>query len=183
MEVIDPITLEPIPDGEIGELVFTSLTKEALPIIRYRTGDLSSIQRGKCKCGRTTTKMSRVKGRIDDMLIVRGVNVFPSEIEHHLLKITELAPYYQVHMHKIGVLDELELHVEISELFYKSIEGDMSHANVLKLAGDIQHSMKNNCLLSMAIQLLPPGSIPRSEGKAIRVLDKRVQTRKVETQR
>ena len=182
VEVIDPNTLEPVPDGEIGELVFTSLTKEALPIIRYRTGDLSSIQKGICKCGRTTTRMARIKGRIDDMLIIRGVNLFPSEIEHHLLKIAELAPYYQVHLHKSGVLDELALHVELSEEFYLAIGSDMNHPDILMLAKTIQHSMKNNCLVAMAIQILPPKSIPRSEGKAVRIIDKRAHGIQLETQ-
>ena len=182
VEVIDPNTLEPVPDGEIGELVFTSLTKEALPIIRYRTGDLSSIQKGICKCGRTTTRMARIKGRIDDMLIIRGVNLFPSEIEHHLLKMAELAPYYQVHLHKSGVLDELALHVELSEEFYLSIGSDMNHPDILMLAKAIQHSMKNNCLVAMAIQILPPKSIPRSEGKAVRIIDKRAEGIQLETQ-
>ena len=96
VEVINPDTLEPVSDGEEGELVFTSFTKEAFPVIRYRTGDIASITREKCKCGSTTTRMSRVKGRIDDMLIIRGVNVFPSEIEHYLIQLEELSPHYQV---------------------------------------------------------------------------------------
>ncbi len=173
VEVIDPDTLEPVKDGEFGELVFTSLTKEAFPIIRYRTGDIASITREKCTCGRTTTRMSRVKGRIDDMLIIRGVNVFPSEIEHHLLKVEELAPYYQVHLTRKGVLDELALDVEINEEFYQSIDRDMNHHQVGKLLKFVQHSMKNNCLVTMAVKILPPNTIARSEGKAIRVIDHR----------
>ena len=173
VEVIDPDTLEPVKDGEFGELVFTSLTKEAFPIIRYRTGDIASITREKCTCGRTTTRMSRVKGRIDDMLIIRGVNVFPSEIEHYLLKIEELAPYYQVHLTRKGVLDELALDVEVNEEFYQSIDRDMSHPKVGKLLKLVQHSMKNNCLVTMAVKILPPNIIARSEGKAIRVIDHR----------
>lgn len=173
VEVINPDTLEPVKDGEFGELVFTSLTKQAFPIIRYRTGDISSLKREKCICGRTTTRMSRIKGRIDDMLIIRGVNVFPSEIEHYLLKIEELTPYYQVHLKRNGVLDELELHVEVNEAFYQSIDRDMSHQKVSKLLKFVQHSMKNNCLISMGVKILPPNSIARSEGKAIRVIDHR----------
>src|SRR5690606_8517652 len=121
VEVIDPETLEPVPDGEDGELVFTSLTKEAFPVIRYRTGDIASLKRGTCKCGRTTVKMSRVKGRIDDMLIIRGVNVFPSEIETHLLQVKELGPYYQVLVTREGTLDKVRLNVELSDGFYKKI--------------------------------------------------------------
>ncbi len=182
VEVIDPNTLEPVPDGEVGELVFTSLTKEALPIIRYRTGDLSSIQRGTCLCGRTTARMARIKGRIDDMLIIRGVNVFPSEIEHHLLRIPELAPYYQVHLHKNGVLDELALQVEVSEAFLQGIGGDLHHPHINRLAKEVYQSMKNNCHVAMAVEILPPRSIPRSEGKAIRVIDKRKEVNQLETQ-
>ena len=115
VEVINPKTLEPVADGEEGELVFTSLTKEAFPVIRYRTGDIASITRGMCTCGRTTTRMSRVKGRVDDMLIIRGVNVFPSEIEHYLLTVEELAPHYQIHLYKKGTLDVIELQVEVNE--------------------------------------------------------------------
>ncbi len=182
VEVIDPNTLEPVPDGEVGELVFTSLTKEALPIIRYRTGDLSSIQRGTCLCGRTTARMARIKGRIDDMLIIRGVNVFPSEIEHHLLRIPELAPYYQVHLHKNGVLDELALHVEVSEAFFQEIGGDLHHPHINRLAKDVYQSMKKNFLVEMLVEMSPPSSIPRSEGKAIRVIDKRAEVIQLETQ-
>jgi phenylacetate-CoA ligase len=176
IEVINPDTLERVPDGEEGELVFTSLTKEAFPVIRYRTGDIASITREKCKCGRTTTRMSRVKGRIDDMLIVRGVNVFPSEIEHYLIQIEELAPHYQVQLHREGTLDIVELHVEINDKTYQQINGNMQHAYISTIMKTIQHSMKNHCLVSMKVKILAPRSIPRSEGKAIRVIDKRDKT-------
>jgi len=173
VEVIDPKTLERVPDGTEGELVFTSLKKEGFPVIRYRTGDIASITREKCVCGRTTVRMSRVKGRIDDMLIIRGVNVFPSEIEHYLVQMEELAPHYQVHLHKKGALDEVELHVEIQDDIYKAIEGNMHHDKVLELKRKVQHSMKNNCLVSMDVKVLPPKAIPRSEGKAVRIVDNR----------
>ena len=171
VEVINPDTLEVVPDGEEGELVFTSLTKEAFPVIRYRTGDIASITREKCKCGRTTTKMSRVKGRIDDMLIIRGVNVFPSEIEHYLIQLEELSPHYQVYLHQRGSLDIVELHVEINDEMDKQINGNMEHEYISKIKKTVQHSMKNHCLVSMDVKVLPPKSIPRSEGKAIRVID------------
>ncbi|MFP7176111.1 phenylacetate--CoA ligase PaaK [Priestia filamentosa] len=173
VEVINPDTLEQVPDGEEGELVFTSLTKEAFPVIRYRTGDIASITRETCRCGRTTTRMSRVKGRIDDMLIIRGVNVFPSEIEHYLIQIQELAPHYQVHLACDGTLDIVELHVEINEEIYQRVNGNMAHEHIQSVVKKVQHSMKNNCLVSMKIKALAPKSIPRSEGKAIRILDKR----------
>ena len=111
-EVIDPVTGEPMPEGQVGELVFTSLKKKALPIIRYRTGDLASVTTEPCACGRTTTRMSRVKGRTDDMLIIRGVNVFPSEIERVLLQQTGVSPHYQIHRIQHGGLEALELHIE-----------------------------------------------------------------------
>lgn len=173
VEVIDPETLKPVPDGQDGELVFTSLTKEALPIIRYRTGDIASITREKCSCGRTTTRMSRVKGRTDDMIIIRGVNVFPSEIERELLKIEGLVPHYQIHLVKKGTMDSVELHVELENQLYQEIEHDFSHEKIHQLKKYIQHQMKNSCLVSMDVIINIPKSIPRSEGKAIRIIDKR----------
>jgi len=173
VEVINPDTLEPVPDGEEGELVFTSLTKEAFPVIRYRTGDIASITREKCKCGRTTTRMSRVKGRIDDMLIIRGVNVFPSEIEHYLIQMDEIAPHYQVQLKRNDNLDIVELHVEITESIYQQVNKNMGHESIASIKKAVQHSMKNHCLVSMNVKVLPPKSIPRSDGKAIRVIDRR----------
>lgn len=173
VEVIDPKTLEPLPDGEEGELVFTSLTKEAFPILRYRTGDIASITKERCKCGRTTTRMSRVKGRVDDMLIIRGVNVFPSEIEHYLLTIPELAPYYQIHLFRKGTLDTVELQVEINESFAQEISGDLNDVRVALLKKRIQHVLKNYCLISIDVHVCEPKSLPRSEGKAVRIVDHR----------
>jgi phenylacetate-CoA ligase len=171
IEVINPDTLEPMPEGEAGELVFTSLTKEAFPIIRYRTGDIASIRHGKCSCGRTTVKMSRVKGRVDDMLIIRGVNVFPSEMEHYLLELEELAPHYQLHLKKKGPLDTVELHVEVSQKFFESASGDIGHDYILELTSKVKRVMKNRCLVSMDVSVREPKEIPRSEGKAIRIVD------------
>ncbi|WP_240374741.1 phenylacetate--CoA ligase PaaK [Bacillus piscicola] len=173
-EVINPDTLEAVPDGEDGELVFTSLTKEALPIIRYRTGDIASLTRGKCKCGRTTTKMSRVKGRIDDMLIIRGVNVFPSEIERCILQIEEIMPHYQIHLSKKGVMDQATLHVEVNETFFNTLlEKNLEHPNAVKIARKIESALKTQALVSMEVCLEGPSSIPRSEGKAKRIVDNR----------
>jgi phenylacetate-CoA ligase len=173
VEVINPDTLEQVEDGVVGELVFTSLTKEALPIIRYRTGDLATITREKCKCGRTTTRMSRIIGRTDDMIIVRGVNVFPSEIERALLQVEGLVPHYQIHLVKKGTMDSVELHVEIESGFYDRVGGDLTHADVHKLKKTVQHHMKTTCLVTMDIVVNIPKGIPRSEGKAIRIVDKR----------
>ncbi|MDR4950531.1 phenylacetate--CoA ligase PaaK [Neobacillus cucumis] len=173
VEVLNPKSMEPVEDGQDGELVFTSLTKEALPIIRYRTGDIASITREKCKCGRTHTRMSRLKGRTDDMLIIRGVNVFPSEIEHVLLQIEGLVPNYQIHLIKKGSLDSVELHVEIEKELYLEVGEDLGHADIQKLKRNIQHQMKSSCLVTMNTIINKPGSLPRSDGKAKRVVDKR----------
>ncbi|MFZ3578858.1 phenylacetate--CoA ligase family protein [Virgibacillus sp. DJP39] len=172
-EVINPDTLEPVPDGEYGELVFTSLTKEAFPIIRYRTGDLATVTRKKCKCGRTTMRMSRIKGRIGDMLIIRGVNVFPSEIERALLRVKELAPHYQVFLDKENHMDSVELHVEMSEKTYTEFKLDEEEEKKTQLKQQIQALVKEHCLVTIDIKLMSPKSIPRSEGKAVRVVDNR----------
>jgi phenylacetate-CoA ligase len=173
VEVIDPETLEPVEDGQDGELVFTSLTKEALPVIRYRTGDIASITREKCKCGRTTTRMSRIKGRTDDMIIIRGVNVFPSEIEHELLKIDGVTTNYQIHLIKKGSLDSVELHVEIESELYQEIGQDLNDQKIVQLKRYIQHQMKSACLVTMGVVVHGPEGLPRSDGKAIRIVDKR----------
>jgi phenylacetate-CoA ligase len=156
VEVVDPQSGQPLPEGEMGELVFSTLTKEALPLLRYRTGDLASLTREPCACGRTFARMSRVLGRTDDMLIIRGVNVFPSEIERALLAIPELAPHYQLVVERPGHLDELTVQVE----------GTVEAASVRKQL----HSALG---LSAQVEIVQPGSIPRSEGKALRVLDRR----------
>ncbi len=173
VEVIDPDTLEPLEEGKEGELVFTSLTKEAFPIIRYRTGDIASITREKCKCGRTTTRMSRVKGRTDDMLIIRGVNVFPSEIERTLLTIDGLAPHYQIQLLKHGPMDCVELHVELNEKLFGLVGNNLKHEKVDLLKKKIQHEIKSTCLVAVNTVINAPKSLPRSEGKATRIVDHR----------
>ncbi|CAM3681170.1 phenylacetate--CoA ligase [Aeromicrobium ponti] len=165
-EIIDPVKMKPLPNGEQGELVFTSLTKEAFPVIRYRTGDIASLSKEKCSCGRTTIRMSRVKGRIDDMLNVNGVNLFPSEIEHCLLQIPELAPHYQIHLLQKGSLKSLELHAEWSEGFFK----EMIDADLIKRK--IQHALRQHCFITIQLEVHPPKTLPRSEGKAVRVVDR-----------
>jgi len=163
VEVVDPETSEPLPDGEVGELVFTTLTKEALPFLRYRTGDLASLTREPCACGRTFARMSRVVGRTDDMLIVRGVNVFPSEIERTLLAIPELAPHYQLVVERPGHLDELTVLVELRP----GVDGGE------RLDARVEERLGRTLGLTACIQVGEPGSIPRSEGKALRILDRR----------
>jgi phenylacetate-CoA ligase len=156
VEVIDPESGAPLPDGEVGELVFTTLTKEALPFLRYRTGDLASVTREPCACGRTFARMSRIVGRTDDMLIIRGVNVFPSEVERVLLEIDGLAPHYQLVVDRPGNLDELTVEVE----------GDAD-------PHEVEEQLARALGLTARVRLSPPGAIPRSEGKALRVLDRR----------
>ncbi|SDH92200.1 phenylacetate-CoA ligase [Alteribacillus persepolensis] len=174
VEVIDPDTLKPVPEGEDGEIVFTSLTKEALPIIRYRTGDISSITRETCKCGRTTTKMSRIKGRIDDMIILRGVNVFPSEIERCIMQMKEIGTNYQIHLTKKGVMDHAQLQVEVSDSFFESLpEKNFENPTCKDLIKKIQSTLKTEALVSMEVCLKQPEELPRSEGKAKRIVDRR----------
>ncbi len=174
VEVIDPVTEEPLPRGQLGELVFTSLTKEAFPVIRYRTGDMAFLYEEPCSCGRTHTRMSRIKGRIDDMVIIRGVNVFPSEIEAVILSHPDLTPYYQVHIERIGTLDEITVHAEVSEAFLQQAGGfhlDSDHFRRVK--HEIIHELRNTLLITTKVHLCEPQTLPRSEGKAVRVVDKR----------
>ncbi|WP_397540078.1 phenylacetate--CoA ligase PaaK [Rummeliibacillus pycnus] len=177
VEIIDPETLELVPDGEDGELVITTLTKEALPVIRYRTGDITSLNRAKCVCGRTMARMARVKGRTDDMMIIRGVNVFPSEIERELLKIDKLAPFYQIHLLKKGNMDAVELQVEVNSSLYEEVGSNLQHPIVLQLKKQILHAIKNACLISVDVAIKAPMELPRFESKAIRLVDRRNEQR------
>ncbi len=163
VEVVDPQTGERVGDGELGELVFTTLTKEALPLLRYRTGDLAAVTREPCACGRTFARMSRVVGRTDDMLIIRGVNVFPSEIERALLAVPELAPHYQLLVDRPGHLDELTVQAELRE----------GEAGGERLQALVEERLGRALGLTARVELQPAGGLPRSEGKALRVLDRR----------
>lgn len=167
-EIIDPVTEEVLPPGTPGELVFTSLTKQASPIIRYRTRDLSVLNTEPCPCGRTHYRMGRITGRTDDMLIIRGVNVFPSQIETILLDIEGTAPHYQIVVDKVESLDVLEVWVEVGrDVFSDEIK-------VLeKLEKKIQHEIHSVIGIHATVKLVEPKTIERSEGKAKRVLDKR----------
>ncbi len=168
VECLDPVTLRPVPDGAVGELVFTSLTKEAMPIVRYRTRDLASLDRSPCACGRTGVRMSRVVGRSDDMFIVRGVNVFPSQIEEALLRVEGAAPHYLIEIARPGTLDEAVVRVEIRP-------GDFSDEmrQMVALRDRIDHEIHSITGIRMTIELVAPNSIDRSEGKARRVIDHR----------
>ncbi|HBT20364.1 MAG TPA: phenylacetate--CoA ligase [Peptococcaceae bacterium] len=168
VEVIDPETGEPLPEGEKGELVFTSLTKEGLPIIRYRTRDIASITTEPCPCGRTHARMSRVSGRTDDMLIIRGVNVFPSQIENVLLEIGYTEPHYLLVVDRENNLDVLTVWVEVSsKLFADEVR------KLEQLGRKIQEEIESALGISVRVKLVEPKTIERSEGKAKRVIDNR----------
>jgi phenylacetate-CoA ligase len=162
VEVIDPETGAVLPAGAQGELVFTTLTKQALPMLRYRTGDISSLDETPCLCGRTSVRMARVLGRHDDMLIIRGVNLYPSEVERVLLQVPEVAPHYQLIVDRPGAMDELTLLCEPD-----------APGGEDALRQRIQHALREATGLTVVIQLQSPGSVPRSEGKAVRVVDNR----------
>ena len=168
-EVIDPETGHPLADGERGELVFTTLTREGTPLLRYRTRDITYLMREKCACGRTTVRMHRLFGRTDDMLIIRGVNVFPSQIEHALVGIEGTEPQYLIVINRgQDYMDEVELQVEVKKEFFsdevKSLEG---------LRDRIENVMKSNLQITLKVKLVEPKSIERSIGKAKRVVDNR----------
>jgi phenylacetate-CoA ligase len=162
-EVVDPDTSAPLPAGRQGELVFTTLTKEGMPILRYRTRDISSLEYEPCVCGRTTARMTRIVGRYDDMLIVRGVNLYPSEIERILLGVDGVAPHYQVILDRPHTLDEITLMCEPAH----------AEVDVVTLRDRLQHALREQTGLGVAVRVLEREQIPRSEGKAVRVIDRR----------
>ncbi len=167
-EIIDPVTLTPVPDGETGELVFTTLTKEGIPLIRYRTKDLTSLSREVCACGRTSARISRFKGRSDDMLIIRGVNVFPSQVEAALIEVEEVTPHYMMVIDRENNLDTLEIQVEVDVKHYTDeIRG------IEKLTKKIGTVIQQALGISARIKLMGPNSLKRSEGKAVHVIDNR----------
>jgi phenylacetate-CoA ligase len=168
VETIDPDTGETLPAGEEGELVFTTLTKTGLPMLRYRTRDISKIQTERCKCGRTHARMMRVHGRSDDMLIVRGVNIFPSQIEYAVMCFSELATQYLIVLDRPGALDTFVVKVELSEQAAKNLPLDKS-----ALKNSIQQQIHIVTGLSADVEIVKPGELPRTEGKAKRVLDLR----------
>lgn len=167
-EIIDPVTEEPLPDDTPGELVFTTLTKTGVPMIRYRTHDICTLHHGTCACGRTTVKMSRITGRTDDMLVVRGVNVFPSQIEAVLMGVKEASAHYMLVVDRVNSQDKLTVQVELKD------DVDINDADKLeKLAAYIKTQIKQTLLISAKVELLPPKSIARSDGKAKRITDNR----------
>jgi phenylacetate-CoA ligase len=163
VEVVDPVTGAVLPEDVEGELVFTSLTREAMPLLRYRTGDLASLSRAPCACGRTLARISRIKGRTDDMLVVRGVNVFPSEVESTLLAVPGLAPHYQLRLQRPAALDVLVV----------DVESDGSGFDRAGLETEVARRLDRALGLVCQVRVLDQREIPRSEGKALRVVDER----------
>ncbi len=168
-EVVDPETGEPLPEGQKGELVFTTLTKEGMPMIRFRTRDLTALHYEKCSCGRTLVRMDKIMGRCDDMLIIRGVNVFPSQVEAVLCEAEEYEPYFFITVDRVNNSDVFNIDIEVKEKYYTT------DATVLaKMADKIAHKIQSVCGITPDVKLVAPNTIQRSEGKAKRVLDKRV---------
>lgn len=168
IEILDPKTLQPVPDGEWGEVVFTTLCKECSPLVRYRTRDISRILVGECECGRTFRRMDRIAGRTDDMMILRGVNVFPSQIEEEIISFPEIAPQYQLILTTKGTLDHAELRVEtVPEFPFDEIR------RLEKLKKDLQKALKENLQIAVDVKIVEPKTIERAEGKAKRIIDMR----------
>ncbi|KJF43691.1 phenylacetate--CoA ligase family protein [Draconibacterium sediminis] len=167
-EILDTETLEPVAPGEVGELVFSTITKEGIPILRYRTRDLTRLIYDKCECGRTLVRMEKCKGRSDDMLIIRGVNVFPSQIESVLLEMSETEPHYLLIVEREGTLDVLKLMVEVQEQFFSDEVRELE-----KLKKKITHNIQSTLGISVDVKLVEPKTIERTAGKAKRVIDNR----------
>ena len=180
-EVVDPDTGEPLPEGQEGVLVLTTLTKEAMPLLRYWTGDITYLTREPCVCGRTHVRMGPIRGRTDDMLIIRGVNVYPTQVEEVLRLIEELEPHYQLVITREGTLDEVELKVEVTEAVFRRVGAEVLSDEVVEadhylnqLRAKVQHKIKDTIGVTMRVTLMAPGTVPRSEGgKLRRVVDRR----------
>ena len=167
VEIVDPETLEPVPDGEIGELVLTTLKREAMPLIRYRTRDLTRVLGRTCPCGRNHVRLDRMKGRSDDMMVLRGVNIFPIQIEKILMTFPELASNYLITLTTDNDNDNMTVEVELAEMFTDD------YARLQSLTKNVTRALKDEILLTPIVKLVPKGSLPVSEGKAVRVVDKR----------
>jgi phenylacetate-CoA ligase len=167
-EIVDPKTSQPLPPGQVGELVLTALTKEALPVIRYRTGDLTSLMPGPCSCGRTHVRMAKTRGRTDDMLIIRGVNVFPSQVESVLAEFEHAKPHYQIAVDRVDNLDTFELQVEVSEEIFADRMREMR-----ELHGRMGARLQSVLGIKVDLKLVEPRTLQRYEDKAKRVIDKR----------
>lgn len=169
VEIIDPVTLEPVPDGEVGELVLTTLKREAMPLLRYRTRDLTRIIPGECPCGRHHRRIDRIKGRSDDMIILRGVNIFPIQVEQVLMQFKELASDYLITLENEGGNDGMTVEVEFTE---HSLD---DYSALQRLEKNITRMLRDEILVTPRVKLVPKGTLPQSEGKAVRVRDLRKQ--------
>ncbi len=170
VEIIDPETLEPVPEGEVGELVMTTLDRQAMPVIRYRTRDLTRILPGRCPCGRSHRRIDRICGRSDDMFIIKGCNVFPMQIEGILMKLPEVGDDYRITLNTIDDQDQMLVEVEVKKEWFR---GDVAFLD--RLQRHLTHLIRDEVLVSPQIKLVEPGSLPKSEGKAVRVFDRRKQ--------
>ena len=167
MEIVDPDTLEPVPDGQMGEMVLTTLDRDMMPVLRYRTRDLTRIIPGECKCGRTHRRIDRIKGRTDDMFIIKGVNVFPMQVEKVLVQYPGLGSNYLITLDTIDDSDVMTVEVEL-----EGLDTDI-YPNMQNMIKDIQAALKSEILLKPQVKLVKKGSLPMSEGKAVRVKDLR----------
>ena len=167
VEIVDPQTLEPVPDGEVGELVLTTINREAMPLLRYRTRDLTRILPGECPCGRHHKRLDRMKGRSDDMMILKGVNIFPIQIEKILMQFKELGSNYLITLETVNNSDEMLIEVELSDLFTDD------YSVLQRLTKEITRQLKDEILITPRVKLVPKGSLPKQEGKAVRVKDLR----------
>ena len=167
-EIIDPKTGEPLEPGEKGEVTMTILKKEALPMIRYRIGDIATMDDEVCACGRTAPRIHRIEGRVDDMLIIRGINVFPSQIEHTLMTIPEVGQHFQIVVERKGALDDMSVRVELNKESFSDKINDL-----MKIRQDVEHRLRNSLNVNVDVELVEPGSLPRFEGKSKKVIDKR----------
>jgi phenylacetate-CoA ligase len=170
-EIVDPATGTPRDEGDEGELVVTTLTKRALPMLRYRTGDITSLTTAPCRCGRTSARIARLKGRADDMLVIKGVNVYPSEVEAALLAVDDLEPHYQLVVDRTATLARVEVHVEPAAGWLARGGGVAdAHPDAEALRRRVAERVRGAIGLGVDVRLVPPQSIPRSEGKAVRVV-------------
>ena len=170
-EIVDPVTLEPLPAGEVGELVFTTLTKEGMPLLRYRTRDLCSLMPGECSCGRTSARMGKIMGRSDDMLIVRGINVFPSQVESVILSMPECAPHYLLIVDRVNNLDTLTVQVEMRQEYFA--QGFDTFDPIFRLERELAAKLRSVLSITAKVEVKQPGTLERSEGKSKFVIDKR----------
>jgi len=167
VEIVDPDTLEPVPDGEVGELVLTTLKREAMPLLRYRTRDLTRILPGECPCGRHHIRLDRMKGRSDDMIILKGVNIFPIQIETILMQFQELASDYLITLETVDGNDSMTVDVEMKDLFIDD------YSKLQALTREITRQLRDEILITPRVRLVPKNTLPKSEGKAVRVVDTR----------